>query len=72
MLFKEPEFSNWALFYDTYLLQYVCFAFALSVLLKLHCFWYTLAPRIVGAELFRGKKISEVGDIRSDDEDKNH
>lgn len=69
VLCVAPKFNSWAMYYDTYLPQYAIFTVALTTLLALHCFWFMLVLRLIGDELFFGKKISEVGDIRSDDED---
>lgn len=69
LMVNEPEFNQWAMFYDTYLVHYALFLVALIVLLVLHCFWFTLALRMVANELFYDKKISDHGDVRSDDED---
>lgn len=63
-----PKFNSWAMYYDTYLPQYAIFVVSLTTLLALHCFWFVLVLRLILDELFFGKKISEVGDIRSDDE----
>ena len=62
MLIRFPDFNEWAMYYDTYLIHYACFAVALSTLLWLHCFWYNLVLRLVGNELFFGVKITEQGD----------
>lgn len=68
-LVQDPSFNQWAIFYDTYLPHYFFFVFALLTLLILQCFWFTLILRLIGAELFFGKKISDQGDIRSEDGD---
>lgn len=66
---EEPAFNSWVMFYDTYLPHYVFFVVSLSTLLFLHCFWMALILRMIHRELFLGKKISDEGDIRSDDEE---
>lgn len=69
IMVNDPPFNSWAMFYDTYLPHYAIFSVAMSVLLLLHCFWYTLVLKIIANELFFGKKIADEGDPRSDDED---
>ncbi|PXF44528.1 LAG1 longevity assurance-like [Gracilariopsis chorda] len=64
----DPGFNKWAMFYDTYLLHYLFFVGFAGTLLLLHCFWFVLILKMIYRELFEGKKISEEGDIRSDDE----
>lgn len=68
IMVSEPSFNSWAMFYDTYLPHYAVFTVTLSVLTLLHCFWYTLVLKIIGNELFYGKKIADEGDPRSDNE----
>lgn len=69
VLIVQPTFNRWALFYDTYLSHYVYFVVFLWTLLLLHCFWYSLALRLVVNEVFYGIKVADEGDPRSDDED---
>lgn len=68
-LTEVPSYNRWAKFYDTYLVHYVFFVIALSTLLWLHCFWYGLILKLIYREVVLGKKISDEGDIRSDNED---
>lgn len=65
----ERGFNRWLMFYDTYLLHWLFFTVFLCTLLTLHCFWFALILKMIYREAFLGKKISEEGDIRSDDED---
>lgn len=66
---RNPAVCSWAKFYDTYFWHHIFFSAFMCTLLVLHCFWYALVLRMVHREVFMGKKISEEGDIRSDDED---
>lgn len=69
VLIVEPSFNRWAMFYDTYLPHYVFFVLFLGTLLFLHGFWFALVLKMIYREVFLGKKVTEEGDIRSDDED---
>lgn len=69
LLVAEPPFNRWAMFYDTYLLHHLVFFILLGTLQVLQCFWFALILKMVHRELFLGIKISDEGDIRSDDED---
>lgn len=66
---ENPAFNRWAMYIDTYIIHYLFFALLLGTLLLLQCFWFALILRMIHKELFLGKKISDEGDIRSDDED---
>lgn len=65
---EDPSFNNWAMYYETYLVQYVFFAILLGTLLVLQCFWFSLMLRMIYKEVILGVKLSDQGDIRSDDE----
>lgn len=69
VLVEDPSINNWGMFYDTYLIHYIFFNLFLPTLLVLHCFWFALILRMIYREVFLGAKISDAGDIRSDDED---
>ncbi len=64
-----PSLCNWAKFYETYVWHHLAFSIFMCALLVLHCFWFALILRMIHRELFLGKKVSDEGDIRSDDED---
>lgn len=68
LVIERPSFNAWARWFDIYLWHYACFAGLLGTLQVLHCFWFALVLKMVYREVFLGKKITEVGDIRSDDE----
>lgn len=68
VLVEEGGFNEWAKHYDTYLLHYIFFVVSLGTLLFLHCFWFALILKMIYRELALGKKVSDSGDIRSDDE----
>lgn len=66
---KDPKIGNWAMFFQTYLWHWVFFTLFLGTLIVLHCFWFSLCLRMIYREVVCGVKISDEGDIRSDDED---
>lgn len=66
---ETPTLCGWARYFDTYIWHYLFFSVFLITLLVLHCFWFALVLRMCHRELFLGKKVSDEGDIRSDDED---
>lgn len=68
-LIEEPSFNNWAMYFDTYKYHWLFFVICLSTLLFLHCFWFSLILKMIYRELFLGDKITDQGDIRSDDEE---
>lgn len=63
-----PSFNNWAMFFESALLHWVVFSTLLFVLVLLHCYWFSLILRMIYREVVLGRKISDEGDIRSDDE----
>ncbi len=66
---ERPAFCSWAMYFDTYIWHYLFFVLFLGTLLVLHCFWFVLMLKMVYREVVVGKKISDEGDIRSDDEE---
>lgn len=66
---KDPKIGNWAMFFQTYLVHWVFFVLFLGTLIVLHCFWFSLCLRMIYREVVVGIKISDEGDIRSDDEE---
>lgn len=69
VLVEEGGFNEWAKYFDTFFLHYLFFSGSLITLLLLHCFWFTLILKMIYRELALGKRVSDSGDIRSDDED---
>lgn len=65
----DPTFNNWAMYFERALLHLALFGILLNTLVLLHCYWFTLILRMIYREVFLGRKISDEGDIRSDDED---
>lgn len=66
---ETPALCGWARFFDTYIWHWLFFTVFLCTLLVLHCFWFSLVLRMCYRELCLGKKVSDEGDIRSDDEE---
>lgn len=65
---ERPEFNGWARWMDVYIWHYLAFVVLLGTLLVLHCFWFALILKMIYREVVLGVKVSEAGDIRSDDE----
>lgn len=66
---EDPTFNEWLKYWDTYLAHWLFFVICLGTLLVLHCFWFSLILKMIYREVFLGSKVSDAGDIRSDDED---
>lgn len=68
MLVMRPEFNQWGMFYDTYLVHYVFFFIFMFTLLGLQCFWFTMILRLIVDELFYGKKLTDIREADDDDD----
>ena len=65
----DSSFNEWLRYYETTLPIYIFFVIFLCTLLVLHSFWFCLMIKMIIREVFDGVKMSDAGDIRSDDED---
>ncbi|KAK4524040.1 hypothetical protein GAYE_SCF01G1939 [Galdieria yellowstonensis] len=71
MVLEKPWFNHWAAHWEFYLLHYFLCLIALVILQLLHCFWFSLALRMVYRTLSASTEAlrQDGGDIRSDDEE---